>query len=90
MEFDLERYSFACCIACKQIELCEGLSPFATFFLQSFSLMDPFDCKNMERAENKWLIFHITLYFQSFLIPLHYWFSYPLFPCQPREKEIQN
>lgn len=49
MELDLERYSFACCIACKQIELCEGLSPFAAFFLQPFSVMDPFDCKNMER-----------------------------------------
>lgn len=49
MELDLERYSFACCIACKQIELCEGLSPFAAFFLQSFSVMDPFDCKTMRR-----------------------------------------
>ena len=48
MELDLERYSFACCIACKQIELCKGLSPFAAFFLQSFLVMDPFDCKNME------------------------------------------
>lgn len=44
----MERYSFACCIACKQIELCEGLSPSAAFFLQSFSVMDPFDCRNTE------------------------------------------
>lgn len=49
MEMGLKRYDFACCIACKQIELCEGLSLFAAFFLQSLLIMDPFDCKNMER-----------------------------------------
>lgn len=49
----LKRYDFACCIACKQIELCEGLSLFAAFFLQSLLIMDPFDCKNMERKSWK-------------------------------------
>lgn len=63
----LKRYSFPCCIACKQTVLCEGLSVFAAFFLQFFLIMDPLTAKIWkERAENKWLIFPITFYFQSF------------------------
>lgn len=67
METGLKSYSFACCIACKQIELCEGLSLFAAFLLQSFLIMDPLTGKIWkERAENKLFIFPITFYFQSF------------------------
>lgn len=53
MEVGLKGYSFACCIACKQIDLCKGLSLLVAFFLQSFLIMNPFACKNMERVENK-------------------------------------
>lgn len=65
----LEKNNFACYIAHKQIELYEGSSPLAAFFLLSFLVMDPSDCKYMEWKSwgKECLIFHITLYFQHFV-----------------------
>lgn len=83
----LKRYSFACCIACKQIELCEGLSLFAAFFLQSFLIMDLFNCKYMERAENQLLFFPITFYFQRFTDSVVFSDFVSFVPLLPKEKQ---
>lgn len=61
MEMGLKRYSFACCVACKQIELREGLSLFAAFLLQSFLIMDPLTAKIWKKKSRKQMI-HFPYY----------------------------